>query len=165
MGSVALGSGLIAITSILRFIYDITYKNLEELSKNNKIYNTMIKVVCCCCWVFEKILLMITKYVYVSINLSGDGFCSSGSRVIDIINRDTFTFALVGGLGELFTMIGRLFISTLVSSICLYYLSYLLIPYVPTVICLGISFSISSVFMSVYGISAEAIYMTYIYDD
>lgn len=99
------------------------------------------------------------------INLDGTNFFKSAKAVVELIDKDLPTFILVGGLGEIFLSLGRLFLSTFPTCLC-YALAIhfgLLMPYVPAFFVFVITFSLSSMFMAIYGMSAEAIYLVYMH--
>ena len=75
-----------------------------------------------------------------------------------------------GGLGDLFVMLGRLFISGLtglyvyliVTKSATYQVSN---PVLPTALCAGLGFVIGAIFMSVYGIAIDAILYCFCHDE
>ena len=84
-GSIALGSGLLAIVRFIQFL-------LEQAQRETD--NKFVKIVLCIirCWVacFAAMLKFITKYAYVYIAMHGEGFYTSCKKVQDLFTRSSF---------------------------------------------------------------------------
>ena len=72
----------------------------------------------CYLWCFEKCVQFINKNAYIVINMTGKSFFQSALDAVALIIRNPVRFAVVGGLGEIFVAVGRLFISLLTGLMC-----------------------------------------------
>jgi len=96
--------------------------------------------------------------------MTGSSFCGSAKDAFSLILRNAARFAIVGGIGEIFIALGRVFICLLTAL-----LGYLIItnsdryskdlisPWSSTIVFGIIGFTIGSIFMSVYGTVADAV--------
>lgn len=121
---------------------------------------------------FERFIEFLNKNAYIQIALSGRNFCSGAKEAIRIIWANPARFTLVGGLGNAFTGIGKLFM--VIATVWLSY--YLMInvdpfksditsPFLPCILIFFISLAIASVFMLVYSMAIDAILMCFLYDE
>lgn len=76
-----------------------------------------MKCCACCIWCFENILQFLNKNAYVQTNMTGKPFFKAGADALDIIQHHKTRFMIVGGLGQLFTTLGRIMITALAALI------------------------------------------------
>lgn len=81
--------------------------------------------------------------------MNGKSFCPAAAEAVGLIIRNPIRFAVVGGLGEVFIAVGRIFISLMTGIIC-----YLILtrseryqntvqhPEVPAILCAMVGFTI-----------------------
>lgn len=102
--------------------------------------------------------------------MTGKSFCSAAKDAFFLALRNPVRFSIVGGIGAIFTALGRMFIS-LSSAIIGYMIItksssfHLNSPVVPTILFAIVGFCIGSVFMSVYGTASDAILIVFTMDE
>ena len=72
---------------------------------------------------FEKCIRYLNRNAYTIVALKGKDFCPAAIDAFGLIFRNPVRFAVVGGMGELFNIFGRLAISGLTALIGYFILS------------------------------------------
>lgn len=113
---------------------------------------------------FERCIKFINKNAYIQIAITSNCFCIACKDAFFLIFRNTFLFAIVAGIGEVFVWMGRIFITIVTVVICYFiidnyedYKNNLNYFYVPLVIIAAIAGIIAFMFMSVWAMAADAI--------
>ncbi|CAK86799.1 unnamed protein product (macronuclear) [Paramecium tetraurelia] len=142
IGSVALGSMLIT-----------TFKFIKQILNTTKL-----------CQGFQnRILYAISKHNYVIMNIQPNHFLDCGIIVRELIIKEIDTFNKIGELGQSFLEISRLSMALFCQSICMLIIQDHPYSIILSLYCFVIAYSITSLFISIYGQSSEAIYMLYLY--
>jgi len=173
LGSLAFGSLLLAIIKFIKW-YFVFLK--EKVHKEGLDKNCCVKFLCCCvgCYVacFERFIKFIDKHAYIQVALSGDNFCKAAKNAFEITLENAARFAALGSIGDIFTFIGKFFITTLSS-----YFGFLIIthssiysdhiqsPIPATVVFIIISYSVSGLFVGVYEMSCDTIIQVFLVDE
>lgn len=99
-------------------------------------------------------------------------YCEGAAEGVTLMLRNPARFAIVGGIGELFIMFGRLFIMGATTLLCYLiitnapnYTSTLSSPNIPTMMFAIISFVVGSIFMGIYGTAADTILVCFVMDE
>lgn len=68
---------------------------------------------CLSCYLdcFERFIRFLNKNAYTLTAMTGSNFCESAKDAFSLIFRNALRFSLVGGIGELFVVLGKLFIA------------------------------------------------------
>lgn len=64
----------------------------------------------CCITYFEKFIRFLNQNAYIMIALTGASFCTAAHDAFYLITRNLAKVAVTHGLGEIFTVLGNLFI-------------------------------------------------------
>jgi choline transporter-like protein 2/4/5 len=106
------------------------------------------------------------------IALTGKNFCTAAKDAMEMIWGNIVKYALVGGIGSAFIIVGKLFVVLVTTCICYYILtrvtyydSMISSAILPIVLIFIISYAIATIMMSVYGMAMDAILMCYILDE
>ncbi|KAL4476085.1 hypothetical protein ABPG74_009818 [Tetrahymena malaccensis] len=166
IGSVCLGSMILSIVMLIRFLVELVYKEAKKNLNNNAAANCCIKCCLCCLRCFENFIRFINTNAYIMIGLSGNSFCTSAKDAFFLISRNAAQFSITQGIGRIFVFFGKFFI-TFFSAIMGYLIITNMTTYsekiysagVPTFLFVVIAFCISSVFMSIYGMAADTLLM------
>jgi len=167
LGSMALGSMLIAILQTLRLMY--------RKVKNKR----LAKVGYCLCLIIEKIFKYINKYAYIMIAMKGVGFTKGSQLAFNLILNNIIRVGAVNTIGTFVLFLGKLAIS-LVSTVIVglviwlsdYYKWYILIDqtfkldfiFIPCFTTLFVSFVMATLFMDVYNTSIDTITLCFCED-
>jgi hypothetical protein len=173
LGSIAYGSLILSVVILFRWILTYIARKLYNVDyQGNKAAQCMCGCLACCVKCFEKFVEYLNKNAYTRIALTGESFCDAARNSFLMIFNNAARFAILGSIGEIFSFLGKVFITCLTT-----YLGYLLItrsedysevinnPLGPTLIFLICSYLVSSLFMSVYDMACDAIIICFISDE
>lgn len=119
VGSVALGSLLLAILWLLRLIAKYLEEGMRNDPNNNKLADFALKCVGCCLACLDKFLQFFNKHVYIEMALKGTNYCTSASAGSKVVARNLLRFGVLHGLGEIIMNFVVIFIA-LVGTYCAY---------------------------------------------
>ena len=155
MGSVCIGSFLVALFGLLKIIYNLITPDTSV--KSGLLYNIKRCCDCCFCFCLTTVFEWLNGNAYTWIHLTSNSYCSSAaaSTGLQIANAATSGFMVI--LTTLFSVIFRLAI-TLTTSLAAYvtlkygenYKNVIAEPIVPTLLIALMSFAISSFYVSLY---------------
>ncbi|XKL64868.1 hypothetical protein PGB90_004954 [Kerria lacca] len=114
LGTVALGSLLIAIVQIIRLIFTMM-KSLVKDAKND-VTRSLYTAFRCCLYCLEKILIYLTRNAYIEVAIYGDNLCTSGKRAYHVLVNNTLRVAAINSVGDFVLFLGK----ALVVACCLF---------------------------------------------
>jgi len=171
LGSLALGSFLLATVWMVKWMLQIIAEKLYKEEAENRVLQCLCGCAKCCVDCFERFIKFLDSHAYIRIALTGEGFCEAAQNAMGMVVMNAGKFLALSGVGSIFQLLGRVFI-TVVSS----YLGYWIItnsdhyseeinsPAPPTVIFVVSSYLVASMFMSIYEVAADTIIQAYILD-
>lgn len=137
---------------------------------NNKLAMCIIKCLQCYAACFERFIKFLNRNAYIQIALKGTNFCTSARAAMGLLWDNAARASIVQGIGGMFIFIGNGFITLLTVFICYIilttsesYKSYS--PWLPLGIILVLSFTIAILFMSIYGLAVDAIFVCFCQDE
>eukprot|EP00331_Platyophrya_macrostoma_P016363 CAMPEP_0176463556 /NCGR_PEP_ID=MMETSP0127-20121128/35961_1 /TAXON_ID=938130 /ORGANISM="Platyophrya macrostoma, Strain WH" /LENGTH=134 /DNA_ID=CAMNT_0017855743 /DNA_START=1014 /DNA_END=1418 /DNA_ORIENTATION=- len=103
--------------------------------------------------------------------MTGEGFCKASEEAFFLAARNVVRLGIVHGLGDLFSLVGEVFISagtglfayTILTNTDYY--KDVLSPALPTMLIVFIAYIIGSNFMSIYGTAADTIIHVFCMDE
>mmetsp|Transcript_74014 Transcript_74014/g.154319 ORF Transcript_74014/g.154319 Transcript_74014/m.154319 type:complete len:954 (-) Transcript_74014:116-2977(-) len=157
VGSVALGSFIIAVIQFIRYL--MKYFEKQAAAQKNRVMVMVLRAVQCCIWCFEKCVKFLNKNAYIQISLTGKNFCVSAKRAFFLIARNFLRFGTVAALSGVIHSIGFFCIMT---ATCI--VGYFLVremhddvsPFMPILLFLFMAYCIAHLFMSVFGLAVDA---------
>lgn len=164
MGSLALGSFLIALITLIKIIFEYYVKKCEAIAgENSDIYKILTCCMRCCIWCLDSCIKFISENAYIQVALKGSTFCEGAHYSFYMMVRHPGTFASSEFIGWIMVAIGK-------GAICgsMTYVTLLLAqqkvlsekvqqPFVPAAVILMFSFVVSSLFLTLFDYSALAI--------
>jgi hypothetical protein len=108
MGSLALGSFIIAVVQFIRYCMKFLEKQAQ--ARRNRVMVWIARAIQCCIYCFEKSLEYLSKLAYIQIALLGTNFCTSAKKAFYLVLRHMTRFAAVLLLGTALDRIGLLVI-------------------------------------------------------
>jgi len=130
----------------------------------NCVFNCLHAFLACA----HRIIKVVNKSGFVTVALKSQNFCTSCLEGFSLLLRNPLKFGLLAVLGEMFTLLGKLFVGIatavigyLIISNFSPYTETLYSPFVPTIFFFINGIIVGSVFMSVYGLSADTIMFCY----
>lgn len=173
LGTLAFGSLLLSLIKIIKYIL---WYIQEKVYKSGFEGNKLVKWTCRCiqCYVdcFERFIKFIDKNAYIQTALTGDGFCIAAKNAFNLILENALRFAALGAIGDIFKILGKIFITCLSS-----YIGFLLItstepyksdiqsPIAPTLVFAVVSYIIAGIFMSIHEMACDTIIQAYLIDE
>lgn len=138
----------------------------------NKVTMCLIDYLRCIMACFERFIRFLTRTTYIQIAITGKSFCISAKEAFETVWANSMRFALVGGIGSIFSLIGRCLIT-----IITVYISYMILtsdsaftnslysPILPCVVIFIIAYTVAMLFMSIYAMACDTVLMCFTYDE
>jgi hypothetical protein len=170
IGSLAVGSFLIAVCQLIRTIIWYIDNQTKALQKTNVMLRMMFKVIHCCMWCFEKFLRFFTEDAYIVIAMRGYTFCQAGREVILIIMQNMKQLAVATIVSKFICLLGKVFISLSAMQVA-YFMIRASVPedelssvFVPLLVTVLMAFFMSSAFLQVYALTMNTILICFVED-
>lgn len=108
LGSLCIGSFIIALIQLIRIIFYYFAKKAQQASGNNKVIEITIKCGECCLACIEKICDYINSSGYAYMAVSGEGFCLASWHGFLLNIKHGAKFAFANTIASLFIFVGKL---------------------------------------------------------
>ncbi|XP_057661357.1 choline transporter-like protein 1 isoform X2 [Diorhabda carinulata] len=105
LGSVALGSCLIATVQFIRMLMKLLEKFLRN--REGKIVDCLLKCCHCCLYCFEKILKYLTRNAYIEVAIFGLPFCKAGQQAYKLLTANILRVAAINSVGDFVLFLGK----------------------------------------------------------
>lgn len=168
LGSVAIGSLLIAFVQLVRTIFAYISRQLKKNAGSNSGINFLLCCINCCLKCLQACVEVITRTAYIYIAIKGDGFIRSGRRVFSLIINHGSVFFVVNVLAEVIVFLGKVLIA--VSSAFIAYALLNGLPvfkvggadqlsstWLPILVTLFFAYFVASAFMSIYDMAVDTV--------
>jgi len=175
LGTVSLGSLIIAICQFLRVILGYLDEQSKSAQKGNIVLRIIFKCLACYLTCFEKCVRYITRKAYIVTAIKGSNFCSSGMTVFHLILSHGALIGFVNVIANFVMIMGKIFI-TLVCTMLAYWV-FTTVPtfmsngalelqtvVIPSLLAAVLSWMISGGFLSVYDMGIDTILVSYLFD-
>jgi len=175
LGSVALGSLIIAIVQFLRIVMEYINRQTKGLQKKSCIIRAAMCCIRCCLWCFEKCVKYITRSAYIIIAAQGKSFCSATFTVFHILLKHTTTIGVATVVSSFVILLGKLVITAGCTIIAYLWMSSgaefqkggvneLNSSILPLVFVAILGYCIGAVFLGVYDMGIETIIVSFCID-
>ncbi|XP_053600739.1 choline transporter-like 2 isoform X2 [Plodia interpunctella] len=176
MGTVALGSLIIAIVRIIRVILEYIDQKLKKFD------NAFTRAVLCCCkcffWCLENFLKFINKNAYIMCAVHGTNFCASARDAFSLLMRNIVRVVVLDKVADFIFFLSKLLLSIGVGFAVYYFLDgevvskitggkhslYLHNNYIPAVFLGIITYIIGSIFFQVYSMAVDTLFLCFLED-
>ena len=175
LGTVSLGSLIIAICQFLRVVLGYLDEQSKEAQKANFLLKVIFKCLACFLACFEKCVRYITRKSYIVTAIKGTNFCSSGMTVFHLLLSHGGLIGFVNIIASMVILLGKILIT--VVCVVLGYWVFTTFPTflaggaselqgaaVPTVLVGIISWMIATGFLQVYDMGIDTILISYLFD-
>jgi hypothetical protein len=171
LGSLALGSLILAIVQMIKVIFEYARKRLEAANPTNVALKFLLCMVSYCISCLNRCIKFLTKNAYVQVALTSKHFCLSAFNAFILIIRNAARFTFVEWIAFVFAIFGKLLI---ISLVCL--LSYFILDmwtgisedlssYFGPILMMGIiTYAICTVFFDVFSVAGNTILQCFILD-
>ncbi|CAG9467592.1 unnamed protein product [Pedinophyceae sp. YPF-701] len=177
LGSIALGSFIIAVVQMIRFLVDQLDRQLKKKGAQTQVTGFIFKCVKCCLWIIEKILKFINKNAYIVIAITGRGFCWSAIHAASLILKNILRFAAVNVIGGFLMWLGKLAVMGMCALVAFglsdldYYSdpdkhpdTVLTSPVLPILISAIVAFVVAQIFFQIYDMGVDTVLMAFCED-
>ena len=175
LGSVAVGSFLIALVQLARAAMAYVANQLKAAAKGNSWLAFALCCANCCLSCLDCCIQVVTKNAYIYVALKGEGFLASGRRVFSLITQHGAVFAVVNVLGVLIVTLGKVLISVISA-----FVAYLIVEnyaifqaggaqqlsssWLVILVTLFFGYATGSAFMSVFDVAVDTVLVCYVTD-
>ena len=171
LGSIAIGSLILAIVWALRIVAQYVHEKIKETNQGN-LAECVAKMLICFVECLDRFVRFFNKHAYVEIAMRGTSFCASAVNGMKIVASNFLRFGVLHGIGEIVMNMGVLVICMAGT-----YLGYIIIitlsPFsrqfhqtaASVLVVLLINYSVGSLFAHIWEVSSDAILHCYCLDD
>lgn len=106
LGTLAVGSFLIAVCKFIRFIIMWMQKKLEKSGVGEKV-RCILCIAQCCVQYIERVLKLIAESAYIVTAIEGTSFCPSAMRALELIVKHPVSLFAVAIVSGIMTFLGR----------------------------------------------------------
>jgi len=172
-GSIAFGSLILAIVQMVRLVLAYMEAQARKMAgKENKIIVYTLRCLQCYVGCFERFIKFLNKNAYIQIALSGKAFCGAAKDAFVLIAGNPLRMGVVSSIGGIFVFFGKIFIAAITALIAFLvltnwdrYSENIYSPFIPTLVIFIFAYVVGAVFMTVYGLAADAILACFILDE
>mmetsp|Transcript_20015 Transcript_20015/g.32454 ORF Transcript_20015/g.32454 Transcript_20015/m.32454 type:complete len:599 (-) Transcript_20015:433-2229(-) len=175
LGSIALGSFIVAVVQFIRAILEYVDKKTKRLQDTNPVVKFFMCCVKYCVWYLEQVLKFINRNAYILVAVKGYSYCYSAVEAVKLIIFNAGRMLAVNTVGDFLTWLGKL----VVAGICglLAFLmcdleqytdptsaTYLTSPILPVIVVVFVAYCEADVFLSVYEMAVDTILLSFCED-
>ncbi|XP_035233718.1 choline transporter-like protein 1, partial [Stegodyphus dumicola] len=164
LGSVAFGSLIIAIMKLIRILFRLLEKYLNNQNQRCEIF---WKIFQCCLACFENFLKFLSKNAYIMIAIYGDSFCASARRAFGSLTSNAMRVAAVDSIGDFILFVGKVGVTVAIAFIALEILKNvdgLHYIWVPVALSCLFAFLCCHCFLSVYEMAIDTLLLCFCED-
>ncbi|CAH1398074.1 unnamed protein product [Nezara viridula] len=165
LGSVALGSLMIALVQFVRAIFSFIYYQTKD--NTGDIGKAIYKACQCCLYCFEKILTYITRAAYIEIAIYGNNFCWSGEQAMKVLTNNSLRVFAINSVGDFVLFLSKVLVVSFTVLIGYFVFEHMEgIQHIWVILCLLAIFAylISHCFISVYEMVIDTIFICFCED-
>ncbi|RNA43074.1 choline transporter 1 isoform X2, partial [Brachionus plicatilis] len=173
LGSIALGSFLIVLVRIPRYI--LMYLQDKIKASKSTIAAFCSKGCICCLWCLEKFIKFINYNAYTVIAIEGKSFCASAQKAFVIVVENSLRIATINTVGDFMLFLSKLTVTALTLFLGIYWfkipiddplknIHQIKIFLLPLAVVCVISFLIAHCFFTVYEMVIDAIMVCFCED-
>jgi hypothetical protein len=172
LGSVAFGSLIVSIVQFIRAVLEY----IDAKTKAAVEGNVVAKITLCCCkccfYCLEKCIRFINHQAYIMIAIKGQSFCAAAKEAFGLVTRNILRLGALNMIGSVYLHLGRLmitagttFISYTILSQVPFFNSKTVSPMIPCVAIGILAYSISTLFMQVFSMTADTLFLCIMADE
>lgn len=172
LGSLAFGSFIIAVVTMLKVIFEYYAKKVEKMSGDNPMVKILLCIARCVIWCLDACVKFISENAYIQIAINGVSFCEGAKNGFFMMIRNPGTYAATTIVGWIMTAIGKGVILgvTVYLTMVLAHENVLVVtegakiqqPFVPAFVVLLISWLVSALFISIFDFACLTILQCFI---
>ncbi|CAM6029743.1 unnamed protein product [Sphagnum balticum] len=175
LGSMALGSLLVASIEMVRFIMEFIRKRLKllEMAPGGCCLSILFCCAQCCLGCIEWTIKFINRNAYIVIATSGKGFCRAAGKATELIVTNILRVGAVNIIGDLILFLGKVCVSLACALFSFLMLdthkykdghSQVSSPLFPVLFCWGIGYITAGIFFAVVEMAIDTILLSFCID-
>ena len=160
VGSLALGSLVLALLSIVSAIMEYASAKLAEESEGNSVARCCAGCIGCCVHCFDRFMRFLNRNAYIYLAISNENFCSSSLNAFILVLKNAAKFSFVNTIGTVFMVVAKLCIAfgtVIITWFWILEVDAVESRTLPMLLIFGISYFIASVFVSIFEASSATI--------
>lgn len=172
LGSLAFGSLLIAIVTMIKVLFEYFAKKYEKAAPENPITKALICYVRCMIWCLDACVKFISENAYIQTAINGTNFCTGAKKAFFMIIGNPGTFTAMNIVGWIMTAIGKGVIVGLSVYITMVLAEMNVLtttegakiqqPFVPSFVVLLVAYLVASFFISIFDFACLTILQCFI---
>jgi len=159
LGSIALGSFIITLVKIPRYI--LLWVQSQMKGKEDECTKCCLRTCTCCLWCLEKCLKFLNRNAYVTIAITGHSFCKSARSAFATLVLNAGRVAALNSIGDFVLFLGKIAVVAIVATASVFWFKaepetteYIFLPVLISCI---IAYFIAHCFISVYEMTVDAL--------
>mmetsp|Transcript_33745 Transcript_33745/g.95482 ORF Transcript_33745/g.95482 Transcript_33745/m.95482 type:complete len:789 (-) Transcript_33745:181-2547(-) len=174
LGSIALGSLILAIIQFVRLLLEYLDRRTKRLQDTSFLLKWCFCCVKCCMWYLEKVVQYINKNAYILIGVKGTSYCTSAGRAVGLILSNVLRLAAVNVVGDFLIFMGKLCVVGGCGVVAFFFAdieyytnqdkypnTYLSSPVAPIVLTVIVAYACASVFFQVYEMAVDTVLLCF----
>ncbi|XP_019878880.1 choline transporter-like protein 1 [Aethina tumida] len=165
LGSVALGSLIIALVQFLRIIFKVLEKYLNN--HEGSIAKCLMKCCHCCLYCFEKVIKYLSRNAYIEVAIYGYSFCTAGKQAFKLLSSNVLRVATINSVGDFILFLGKILVvvtTVLVGIKLIQDKDGVHHMWVPITLAGLFAYFVAHCFMTVYEMSIDTIFLCFCED-
>jgi len=170
LGTVALGSLIVALIQLARVILAIVEQRMKEVGERTDAAKFLFKCLQCCLAYLERVVKFINKNGYIMCAMQGTNFIESARDALNLLTANALSVGAVTIISEYVMMFGKVLI-TVCTMICTYFIiqasgqddgisgGWLII-----FIVMIVGFLVACLFANVFSVCIDTVLLCYCYD-
>lgn len=111
LGTLALGSMIIAIIQVLRVIMRILEDRMQQVSKKVDVARVLVRCAECCLACFERVVKFVNKNAYVITAMTGESFLPAARHGTNLLLGNVLSVGAVSIISEYVMVMGKIIIT------------------------------------------------------
>lgn len=165
LGTVSFGAMIIGIVRLLRAMLASVQKRLKTY--DNDCAKGVLWCCHCCLWCFECALKFLTRNAYIETAIYGCSFCTGGKKAFQALSSNILRVAAINSVGDFVLFLGKVLVVALTVVAGIYLMQKkpsLQHPWVPILIAGIFAYVIAHVFISIYEMVIDTIFICFCED-
>jgi solute carrier family 44 protein 1 (choline transporter-like protein) len=169
MGSAALGSFLIALVKIPRYLLMLVQDKIKASGSSTASY--VSKCCICCLWCLEKFIKFINSNAYTIIAIEGVSFCTAAQKAFMIVAENALRMTAINSVGDFMLFLSKVTVAALTSALGIYVMDIPINDFetskfkaLPLLLVFVISYLIAHCFFTVYEMVIDAVMVCFCED-
>lgn len=163
---------MIALSAIIRDIFEYIGEKLQKASGENCCVKCLICTCLCCVDCTDRFIRYLTENAYIYMALSNDSFCESALNSFLLMLKNAAKFSFVSSVSNTFMFLAKVSISFLTTYSCLGFMQLstsmqefeINDPTAPLILIFLFSYTVSAIFMSIFSVGANTILQCFLVD-